>query len=118
MKIQNDGFDLGAQRREHSKNDLPLALEIIKKYKSSLNDKKFSENEKQVAHIVAKEKIIATGDYNLSGDRYKEVIRITDQKWEMVELGRVCDIHNGSTPLRGEKVIGKMEQYLGLRLMT
>lgn len=103
LKIQNDGFDLGAQRREHSKNDLPLALEIIKKYKSSLNDKKFSENEKQVAHIVAKEKIIATGDYNLSGDRYKEVIRITDQKWEMVELGRVCDIHNGSTPLRGEK---------------
>ena len=30
LKIQNDGFDLGAQRREHSKNDLPLALEIIK----------------------------------------------------------------------------------------
>ena len=91
LKIQNDGFDLGAQRREHSKNDLPLALGIIKKYKSLLDDKNFSEDEKQIAHIVAKDKIIATGDYNLSGDRYKEVISFTNQKWEMVELGEVLD---------------------------
>ena len=89
LKIQNDGFDLGAQRREHNKNDLPLALEIIKKYKSSFNDKNFSDDEKQIAHIVAKEKIIATGDYNLSGDRYKEVINFANQKWEMVELGNL-----------------------------
>jgi len=91
VKIQNDGFDLGAQRREHSKNDLPLALQIIKKYKLSLSEKNFSENEKQIAHIVAKEKIIATGDYNLSGDRYKEVVSFVNQKWEMVELGEVLD---------------------------
>lgn len=97
VKIQNDGFDLGAQRREHSKNDLPLALEIIKKYKSSLSDKDFSENEKQIAHIVAKEKIIATGDYNLSGERYKEVVRIIDQKWEMVELEGICEIEKGTS---------------------
>jgi len=91
VKIQNDGFDLGAQRREHSKNDLPLALKIIKKYKLSLSDTDFSEDEKQIAHIVAKEKIIATGDYNLSGDRYKEVVSFVNQKWEMVELGEVLD---------------------------
>jgi type I restriction enzyme M protein len=95
IKIQNDGFDLGAQRRENGKNDLPLALEIIKKYKSSFDDKKFSEDEKQVAQIVAKEKIIATKDYNLSGDRYKEVANFANQKWEMVELGEVCEVLNG-----------------------
>jgi type I restriction enzyme M protein len=91
LKIQNDGFDLGAQRREHNKNDLPFALEIIKKYKSALSDKnfEFNEDEKQIAHFVSKEKIIATGDYNLSGDRYKEVINIANQKWEMVVLGEV-----------------------------
>jgi len=103
VKIQNDGFDLGAQRREHSKNDLPLALQIIKKYTSSLSDTDFSEDEKQIAHIVTKEKIIATGDYNLSGDRYKEVVSFVNQKWEMVELGTVCNIFNGSTPLRSDK---------------
>lgn len=95
LKIQNDGFDLGAQRREHNKNDLPLALEIINKYKLTLSEKNFSEDEKQIAHIVAKEKIIATGDYNLSGDRYKEVVRITDQKWEMVELREVSELIGG-----------------------
>lgn len=100
LKIQNDGFDLGAQRREHSKNDLPLASEIIKKYKSALNDNKafeFSKSEKQIAHLVSKEKIITTGDYNLSGDRYKEVINFTDQKWPMVELSKVADIGSGNS---------------------
>ncbi|MBU0999102.1 N-6 DNA methylase [Patescibacteria group bacterium] len=92
LKIQNDGFDLGAQRREHSKNDLPLALQIIKKYKTALNDNnafEFSESEKQIAHLVSKEKIIATGDYNLSGERYKEAVALINQKWEMVELGDI-----------------------------
>jgi len=100
LKIQNDGFDLGAQRREHSKNDLPLALEIIKKYKSVLKDGKnfeFNENEKQIAHLVTKEKIITTGDYNLSGDRYKEVISFANQKWSMVELKEIADIGAGNS---------------------
>jgi len=29
VKVENDGFDLGAQRREIAKNDLPKALEIL-----------------------------------------------------------------------------------------
>ncbi|MFN8268267.1 MAG: N-6 DNA methylase [Chitinophagales bacterium] len=37
LKIENDGFDLGAQRREIDKNDLPLALQILEEYKESLN---------------------------------------------------------------------------------
>ena len=36
LKIENDGFDLGAQRREIDKNDLPLALEILQQYKEAL----------------------------------------------------------------------------------
>ncbi|MBU0951611.1 MAG: N-6 DNA methylase [Elusimicrobia bacterium] len=100
LKIQNDGFDLGAQRREHNKNDLPLALEIIKKYKQALKDGKdfeFNKSKNQIAHLVTKDKIIATGDYNLSGDRYKEVISFTNQKWEMVELGEICEIYQPKT---------------------
>src|SRR5258706_6673114 len=33
IKIDNDGYDLGAQRREIDKNDLPLALMLINSYK-------------------------------------------------------------------------------------
>ncbi len=36
VKIKNDGFDLGAQRRESDKNDLPDALKILKAYQKLL----------------------------------------------------------------------------------
>ncbi|MBX2965944.1 MAG: N-6 DNA methylase [Cyclobacteriaceae bacterium] len=38
LKIENDGFDLGAQRREIEKNDLPEALEILTQYKDALSN--------------------------------------------------------------------------------
>ena len=34
IKIENDGFDLGAQRRVNVKNDLPQALQILQKFKN------------------------------------------------------------------------------------
>ena len=123
LKIQNDGYDLGAQRRVIDKNDLPLALEIIKKYKSVLSechsvldtesiekelDSRLRGNDKwrEITHFVAKEKIAETGDYNLSGDRYKETVNFANQKWPMVELGEVCETRSGGTPLKS-----KMEYY-------
>ena len=36
VKIENDGFDLGAQRREIDKNDLPEAINILRQYKDVL----------------------------------------------------------------------------------
>jgi type I restriction enzyme M protein len=36
IKIENDGFDLGAQRRAIDKNDLPDALGFIKEYKKGV----------------------------------------------------------------------------------
>lgn len=100
LKIQNDGYDLGSQRREHNKNDLPLALEVIKKYKSALKDGKnfrFSEEENKIAHLVAKEKIAETGDYNLSGDRYKENNNFVNRSWPVVALSDVCKISSGDS---------------------
>ena len=94
LKIQNDGFDLGVQRREIDKNDLPYALKIIKKYKSALKDDenfKFDENEKHIVHLVVKDKIVENGDYNLSGDRYKKTENFAKKKWEMVELGEILN---------------------------
>jgi len=112
LKIQNDGYDLGAQRREIDKNDLPQALEIIKEYKTALlahrslgeggkEGKNFKLDEKQskIAHLVAKDKIAESGDYNLSGDRYKEVVNFANQKWPIVALGEVCDfVGKGGRP--------------------
>ena len=95
VKIANDGFDLGAQRREINKNDLPVALEIIKKYRETLSNKNFTEAEKEMAQVVAKEKIAESGDYNLTGERYREVETFTNQKWPMVEIGELCELGRG-----------------------
>ena len=126
LKIQNDGYGLGAQRREIDKNDLPLALEIIKKYREALLARRsFSEEEKdnknfrlnaeqaKVAHLVAKDKIAESGDYNLSGDRYIEVVNFVNQKWPMMELKDVCIVDWGNTELTKKSYIENGE-YLGV----
>ena len=42
--------------------------------------------------FVPKSKIAESGDYNLTGDRYKETIDYSNVKWDLVELGEVCEI--------------------------
>jgi len=91
VKINNDGFGLGAQRREIKGSNLPLALEVITRYKQSIiENKEFESNtgEAKLASLVNKEKIAENGDYNLNGDRYKEAI-IYSGKWDSVELGEL-----------------------------
>jgi len=46
------------------------------------------------AQIVPKEKIAVNGDYNLSGERYREGDAV-NQKWPLVELGTVARLING-----------------------
>jgi type I restriction enzyme M protein len=97
VKVNNDGYGLGAQRREIKENDLPLALDIIKKYKHSISGGKeidFTAEEAKFATLIKKEKIAESGDYNLSGDRYKEALVYTG-KWDFVDLGDICEIKTG-----------------------
>ncbi|MBU1811179.1 MAG: restriction endonuclease subunit S [Candidatus Omnitrophica bacterium] len=96
-KINNDGFGLGAQRREVKGSDLPLALEVIKRYKQSIIENKdfeFNADEAKLASLIEKKIIAESGDYNLGGDRYKEAL-VYSGKWNFVELGNVCEILNG-----------------------
>ncbi len=89
VKIENDGFDLGAQRRVSAKNDLPEVFEILNKW----NTGEKIENTKAV--YVEKTKISESDDYNLSGDRYQTATDYTDMKWPIVELGDVCELGRG-----------------------
>ena len=88
LKVENDGVDLGAQRRKIDKNDLPDCLKVLERWKKDLT---VNENSK-IAFAVEKEKIAENGDYNLTGDRYRETMDYSNAKWEMVELGEVCEI--------------------------
>jgi type I restriction enzyme M protein len=89
VKIENDGFDLGAQRRESQKNDLPIALEILNKWNTG------EKVENKLAVYVEKVKIAESGDFNLSGDRYRVATDYANAKWPMVELGEITEILNG-----------------------
>ncbi|HLB71009.1 MAG TPA: N-6 DNA methylase [Candidatus Methanoperedens sp.] len=100
VKLESDGFDLGAQRRPNGKSDLPAALSALLKFRKSLHEGKeceFSKEEERLAHRVAKRRIAEGGDYNLSGERYKEVVMRANGGWEMVELGDVCKIISDGT---------------------
>ncbi len=91
VKIENDGFDLGAQRRASTKNDLPIALDILNKWNTS------EKVENKLAVYVEKSKVSESGDYNLSGDRYRLATDYTNAKWPMVELGEVAQFIRGIT---------------------
>ena len=93
FKVENDGYDLGAQRRPIQKNDLPKVQEELEAYLAILRERKDpSDTPLTTALIVPKEKIAANGDYNLSGERYREGVA-SNHSFPMVRLGDVCEIN-------------------------
>ena len=87
FKVENDGFGLGAQRREIDKNDLPETARLLREWMDHGIHGTHGKTEKDMSGspsvssvcsvvgnclIVPKEKIAANGDYNLSGERYRE----------------------------------------------
>ena len=75
FKVEADGFGLGAQRRAIEKNDLPQVQAELAAYLHALRTKASTETilaATSTAQIVPKEKIAANGDYNLSGERFRE----------------------------------------------
>jgi type I restriction enzyme M protein len=87
IKISNDGYELGAQRREQEKNDLPLALEAFNAYKESISFGKTFDLEKysSICALVEKEKITDNKDITLSGERYVEG-KVSQTEFELVKL--------------------------------
>jgi type I restriction enzyme M protein len=103
VKIENDGYSLGAQRKELTTSDLPDAANLIKNYTSGLRNDDFSlidlENLPLNALLIQKGKVKESSDYNLSGDRYRVKIK-HNTKWNYEKLGDVCKTSSGGTPLR------------------
>jgi type I restriction enzyme M protein len=95
VKLNNDGYDLGAQRRTISGSEVSDVIKIVKGYQNGLD---ISDNE---LVTIASKKDIAEQDYILVGERYKEAV-VASSDHPMMELGEACDIFNGSTPSRTE----------------
>lgn len=110
-RVENDGFDLGAQRRPIDKNDLPEVLKVVKEYKAN-PDKPIDST---LAHFVTKDKIIKSGDYNLTGDRYKETISIANKKWPIIQLGNLL-VEEKNRAKEKKYPVWSVSNYLGFVL--
>ncbi|ABL64943.1 N-6 DNA methylase [Chlorobium phaeobacteroides] len=100
FKVDNDGFGLGAQRRVIVKNDLPTVATEIAEYLGRLRRHESVEDlQLSQGLIVPKEKIAENGDYNLSGERYRENIA-SNHSFPLVYLGNaeLFRVESGGTP--------------------
>ncbi|MBX3107115.1 MAG: N-6 DNA methylase [Bacteroidetes bacterium] len=113
LKIENDGFDLGAQRREIDKNDLPLALKTLEAYKECLSNDKAFEDLPSLATLVEKNPILANKDIVLSAERYFETKIYDNVEVEIAKLETVVEIlDNLRKPIsKGNRTSGKFPYY-------
>ncbi len=114
FKVENDGFGLGAQRREIVKNDLPRVKAELDAYLQNLRHGRSAARPDMSARsapsdrsapsspptlttglVVPKAKLAANGEYNLSGERYREGVADAGH-WPMVALESVVKIESGS----------------------
>ena len=92
FKVENDGFDLGDQRRPIDRNDLPQAQSELGEYLRRLRaGEPLDDFQPGLGLIVEKEKIAANGDYNLSGEQYRENGTRASQ-FPLVPLGEIVEI--------------------------
>jgi type I restriction enzyme M protein len=93
VKIENDGFSLGAQRNAVKGGQLTDAVELLKQFR----ERKFDRSD--IAHIVSKAEIGKNGEYNLSGERYRSSI-ISTSDYELVPLSneKIFKVVSGGTP--------------------
>ncbi len=90
VKLNNDGFDLGAQRREIKGSEIPDVLNIFRDYKA----RKDVSDRPNV--VVAKKEDIKKQDYILVGERYYKPNPV-QHRWEQVKLGEICEFIRGLT---------------------
>lgn len=99
FKLEKDGYGLGAQRRplcsdngdkpelcpEHS--DIPPAHKEISEYLRRLRTgESMADFQPTMGLVVEKEKVATNGDYNLSGERYKQK-GVVKTNFPLVSLG-------------------------------
>lgn len=104
FKVENDGFGLGAQRRPIDKNDLPQVRVELETYVRFLRNRSIEPSPDDLpvfstGLIVLKAKIATNGDYNLSGERYRETVA-SNHSFPLVFLGdpELFRIESGGTP--------------------
>ncbi len=100
VKLNNDGFDLGAQRQPKKGSEIPEIIRIVQKYHADLEPQ--TANDEILQHslvTIAKKEQIAEQDYVLVGERYLSN-SMPKAEHRMVSLGdkSLFQVESGGTP--------------------
>lgn len=100
VKLNNDGFDLGAQRQPKKGSEIPEIVRIVKKYHADL-DPQIADDEilQHTLVTIAPKEQIAEQDYVLVGERYLSN-SMPEGTYKMVSLGdkSLFRVESGGTP--------------------
>lgn len=101
VKVQNDGYNLGAQRRAVANSDLPEATRLLRGWMTAPDA---FEGDGVVAQAVERARIGEGGDFNLSGERYGSIAE-KGSVYSRVLLGSedLFKIESGGTPSSTEE---------------
>jgi type I restriction enzyme M protein len=91
IKIENDGYNLGAQRTAVKGGQLEEAIQLTHRF---VETGEFEET--AIAHLVPKAEIAKNGDFNLSGDRYVVSAMLQSSDFPYEKLEDVTAIQKGS----------------------
>ena len=100
LRIANDGFELGDQRRPIEGGQLERARAEIADYLRRLRAGESPDGwDSELGWIVPRERIAADANCDLSGERYRETGAGVSE-WPMVPLGEACTINPRKSLLR------------------
>lgn len=85
VKVQNDGYNLGAQRRAVANSDLPEATRLLRGWLTAPGS---AEGDGAMAQAVERSRIGEGGDFGLSGERYV-AIPASISNFEQIAIGDV-----------------------------
>ncbi len=91
FKVENDGYDLGDQRRSINEDDLPTVAAEISEYLRRIRaEESLDDFAPQTGLVVEKGRITADGDYNLGGERFRGNT-LGKTQFPYVSLGELSD---------------------------
>ncbi len=93
VKIDNEGFDLGAQRRPIVGSQLAEAQKWLLKWKHG--HKKAQKAQGKLVHAVSRKRVLASADCTLAGDRYVAPAAVQRGRWPMVTVGEIIKLSSG-----------------------
>lgn len=108
VKIDNDGYNLGAQRTAVKGGQLQEAIQLAHNF---VKTGEFEET--SIAHLVPKATIAKSGDFNLGGDRYLVSAMLQTSNFSYEKLEDVTTIQKGSVITKATITNGKVPVIAG-----